>query len=163
MASFSFDSSAVEPQQSNSPIPAGTYLAHVTESDLKPLKSGNGMGLSLTFQILDGEHKNRKIWMNLNVQHSNPTAQQIGQSQLSALCHAVQVQKMRDTNELHSKPVKIKVKIRVDAQYGDKNEVTGFEAATGASPAAFNAKQPAAAPAAAPWQASNSAATAPWA
>ena len=163
MASFSFDPSAVEPPQSNSPIPAGTYLAHVTESDLKPLKSGNGMGLSLTFQILDGEHKNRKIWMNLNVQHSNPTAQQIGQSQLSALCHAVQVQKMRDTNELHGKPVKIKTKIRKQDGYDEKTEITGFEAATGAIPAAFNAKQPAAAPAAASWQASNSAATAPWA
>jgi len=105
MASFTFDATAVEPQQSSGPIPAGTYLAQVIESDLKHLKSGNGMGLALTFQIIDGEHKNRRLWANLNVQHSNPTAQQIGQQQLSSLCRALNVPQLKDTTQLHNKPL----------------------------------------------------------
>jgi len=158
MASFTFDATAVEPQQSSGPIPAGTYLAQVIESDLKHLKSGNGMGLALTFQIIDGEHKNRRLWANLNVQHSNPTAQQIGQQQLSSLCRALNVPKLKDTTQLHNKPLKVRVKIRIDATYGDKNEVTAYEpAAAGftANAASFQQQAPAqaapSAPAKAPW------------
>lgn len=154
MATFTFDATAVQPAAPSGPIPAGTYLAHVTESDLKPLKSGNGMGLALTFVILDGEYKNRRIWSNLNVQHTNPTAQQIGQQQLSALCRAVNLPHLQDTLQLHNKPVKIRVKIRVDATYGDKNEIAGIDPvgsafAPQASPVAQQA--PSAAPVKAPW------------
>lgn len=156
MASFSFDSTAVEPSAPSGPIPAGTYLAHVTESDLKSLKSGNGMGLSLTFVILDGEFVNRRIWTNLNVQHTNATAQQIGQQQLSALCRAVAVPRLQDTTQLHSKPVKITVKIRKQDGYEDKNEITGYEPAVsnGAAPSFTAPAAPAANPAksAKPWE-----------
>ena len=158
MASFTFDATAVEPQQSSVPIPAGAYLAQVIESDLKRLKSGNGMGLALTFQIIDGEHKNRRLWANLNVQHSNPTAQQIGQQQLSSLCRALNVPQLKDTTQLHNKPLKVRVKIRIDAAYGDKNEVTAYEpAAAGftANSASFQQQAPSqaapSAPAKAPW------------
>ena len=161
MATFQFDATAVEPQQSSGPIPAGTYLAQVIESDLKHLKSGNGMGLALTFQIIDGEHKNRRVWENLNVQHSNSETQRIAQAQLSSLCRAVNVPQLKDTTQLHNKPLKIRVKIRIDAKYGDSNSVASFEpASSGASYApspAFNqpAQQAApatqSAPAKAPW------------
>ena len=163
MASFTFDATAVEPQQSNGPIPAGTYLAQVIESDLKRLKSGNGMGLALTFQIIDGEHKNRRVWENLNVQHSNSETQRIAQSQLSSLCRALNVPQLKDTTQLHNKPLKIRVKIRIDAKYGDSNSVAAFEPAaagftTNAAPfqqQAAQAQAPAqaapAAPAKAPW------------
>lgn len=162
MASFSFDSAAVEPQTTNTPIPADTYLCQVTESDLKPLKSGNGTGLSLTLTVLDGPFKGRKVWENLNVQHTNGETQRIAQSQLSALCRAVGVGQLRDTTELHNKPLKVKVKIRKDDQYGDKNAVAGYEAATGGAPA-FSKPAPFAAPAAAPATAPAAGGTkAPW-
>jgi hypothetical protein len=151
MAKFTFDATTVEPSAPTGPIPAGTYLAHAIESDLKPLKSGNGTGLALTFQILDGEFKNRRLWANLNVQHSNPEAQKIGQQQLSSLCRAVNAVKLNNSEELHFKPVKIRVKIRVDAQYGDKNEIAGYEPATGTTSApSFQSAPQTAAPAAAP-------------
>ena len=163
MASFTFDATAVEPQQSNGPIPAGTYLAQVIESDLKHLKSGNGMGLALTFQILDGEHKNRRLWTNLNVQHSNPTAQQIGQQQLSSLCRALNVPQLKDTIQLHNKPLKVRVKIRIDATYGDKNEITAYEPAAAGFSANAAPFQQQAAQAQAPTQAAPAApAKAPW-
>jgi hypothetical protein len=151
MAKFTFDATTVEPSAPTGPIPAGTYLAHVIESDLKALKSGNGTGLALTFQILDGEFKNRRLWANLNVQHSNPEAQKIGQQQLSSLCRAVNAVKLNNSEELHFKPVKIRVKIRVDAQYGDKNEIAGYEPATGTTSApSFQSAPQTAAPASAP-------------
>ena len=44
MAQFDFDASTVAPQASTGPVPAGTYLAQVIESDIKDLASGNGKG-----------------------------------------------------------------------------------------------------------------------
>jgi len=136
MAHFNFDASAVAPQVSNSVLPAGTYLAHITESDVRPLASGNGEGLKLTFEIIDGQHKGRRVWDNLNIQHNNETTQRIAQAQLSALCHAVNVIKLEDTSALHYKPVRIKVTVReADGKYQESNNIKGYESASGATPA----------------------------
>jgi len=85
MAQFNFDASTVAPQQATGPLPAGTYLAHITESDIRDLSSGNGKGLKLTFEIIDDQFKGRKVWENLNIMHTNEDTQRISQSQLSAL------------------------------------------------------------------------------
>jgi hypothetical protein len=107
-------------------------LAHITESDVQPLKSGNGEGLKLTFEIIDGQFKGRRVWENLNIRHSNEDTQRIAQSQLSALCHAVNVIKLLDTAALHFKPVRINVTVR-EAQgiYKASNNIKGYESAGG--------------------------------
>lgn len=148
MAQLSFDATQVAPQESINPIPAGVYLAQAIESDVRPLKSGMGRSLSITFQVLEGQYINRKVFANLNIEHrGSAEAERIAQSQLSALCHAVGVLKPQDSSALHMKPVRIRVKIRKDesGQYGDKNEVTGYEAAQGGlpPPAAAAARSPA--------------------
>jgi len=148
MAQLSFDATQVAPQESINPIPAGVYLAQAIESDVRPLKSGMGRSLSITFQVLEGQYINRKVFANLNIEHrGSAEAERIAQSQLSALCHAVGVLKPQDSTALHMKPVRIRVKIRKDesGQYGDKNEVTGYEAAQGGLPptAAAAARSPA--------------------
>jgi hypothetical protein len=137
MAHFDFDASKVTPQASNGPVPAGTYLAHITESDVQPLKSGKGTGLKLTFEIIDGPHKGRRIWDNLNIQHEIEETQRIAQSQLSSLCHAVNVIKLQDTAALHLKPVTIKVVVReAQGQYQASNNIKGYESAGGVRPSA---------------------------
>ena len=129
MAQFNFDASQVAPQQATGPLPAGTYLAHITESDIRDLSSGNGKGLKLTFEIIDGQFKGRKVWENLNIQHTNEDTQRISQSQLSALCHAVNVIKLLDTAALHFKPVRINVTVReAQGQYKASNNIKGYEA-----------------------------------
>ena len=150
MAQLMFNAAAVQPRSSFDPIPAGSYIASISESAIKPTKSGTGQMLTLTWDILDGQYKGRKVFDRLNIQNTNPKAEAIGQEQLSALCHAAGVLQLQDTNQLHGKPVKIKVKIRKDdtGQFEDSNEVSGYTAASGASIPA--AAAPAAAPAA-PW------------
>lgn len=136
MASINFDASTVAPQASSGPVPAGTYLAQCVDSDVQPLKSGNGTGLKLTFEIIDGQYKGRRIWENLNIQHSNEDTQRIAQSQLSALCHAVNVIKLQDTAALHHKPVTIKVVVReAKGEYQASNNIKGYESASGSVPA----------------------------
>ena len=144
MAQFNFDASQVAPQQSSGPLPAGVYLAHIVESDVQPLKSGNGEGLKLTFEIIDGQFKGRKVWENLNIRHTSEDTQRIAQSQLSALCHAVNVIKLMDTAALHFKPVRINVTVReAVGQYKASNNIKGYEAAGGGISAPATAPTPA--------------------
>ena len=144
MAQFNFDASQVAPQQSVGPLPAGTYLAHIIESDVQPLKSGNGEGLKLTFEIIDGQFKGRKVYENLNIRHTSEDTQRIAQSQLSALCHAVNVIKLMDTAALHFKPVRINVTVReAVGQYKASNNIKGYEAAGGGISAPATAPTPA--------------------
>ena len=144
MAQFNFDASQVAPQASSGPLPAGVYLAHIVESDVQPLKSGNGEGLKLTFEIIDGQFKGRKVWENLNIRHTSEDTQRIAQSQLSALCHAVNVIKLMDTAALHFKPVRINVTVReAVGQYKASNNIKGYEAAGGGISAPATAPTPA--------------------
>jgi hypothetical protein len=144
MAQFNFDASQVAPQQSSGPLPAGVYLAHIVESDVQPLKSGNGEGLKLTFEVIDGQFKGRKVWENLNIRHTSEDTQRIAQSQLSALCHAVNVIKLMDTAALHFKPVRINVTVReAVGQYKASNNIKGYEAAGGGISAPATAPTPA--------------------
>lgn len=160
MATFSFDTNTVAPRENNYELlPAGDYVAQVTESAIENLKSGNGQCLKLTVTVLQEGYNGRKIFCRLNVRHTNPTAEQIAQQQLRELCEAVGVVRMTDTTELHNKPFTARVKIRKsnDPAYTDQNEISGFRAAAGAGRAASFAapSAPANAPAAAgstpPW------------
>ena len=86
-----FNAATVEPSQDFEPIPAGKYLAVITESEMKPTKNANGQYLQLTFQILDGPYKGRYVWARLNLQNPNPTTVQIARQELSSICRAAGV------------------------------------------------------------------------
>jgi hypothetical protein len=134
MARFQFDSFSVAPQAPMGVIPAGTYTAHITESDVVELKSGNGKGLKLTFEVIDGQFKGRKVWEHLNVIHTNEQAQGIAQSQLSTICRATGVTKLEDTASLHFKPIKITVAIKpASGDYKEGNSIKGYEPANGST------------------------------
>lgn len=166
MAHFSFETGSVEKRESNYELlPAGWYTAQVTDSEIKPLKSGNGQAIKLTFDILSEAYRGRKVWAQLNVRHSNPEAERIAQQQLRELCESIGLARFSDTVELHNKPVQIKIKIREDktGQYEPQNDVTGYKSAGGgaspmpsaaaaARPAAPSANAPVAGPATPPWQ-----------
>ena len=87
------------------PIPAGKYLAAIIESNMKPTKSGKGQYLELTFQILEGDFKGRKVWARLNL--DNPSAQtvKIARGELSAISRAVSDPRLfpRTTPASHSR------------------------------------------------------------
>lgn len=128
-----FNAAEVEPAQSYDVLPAGTYIAMITDSDMKPTKSG-GEQLVLTFQIIDGEHEGRKVWGRLNLKNANPKAEEIAMRELSSICRAVGVLTPKQSTDLHEKPMQIKVKVRpADGQYAASNEVNGYEPLTGAA------------------------------
>lgn len=115
MAQFQFDTGSVEKRDNQYELmPVGWYTAQVTESEIVPLKSGNGQAIKLTFTVLSDNYRGRKVWVRLNVRHTNADAERISQQQLRELCESIGLVRMTDTIELHNKPVQIKVKIRKD-------------------------------------------------
>lgn len=113
MSKLSFDANKVKPQAALDPVPSNWYSAKVVETEVKPTKAQAGkkagQRLSVTWELVGGEYAGRKVFDGFNIENANPVAQEIGQAQLSALCHAVKVFKFGDTKELHDKVHELKV------------------------------------------------------
>ncbi len=148
-----FDSRTVEPNVGFDVMPPGDYDAVIVGSEVKPTNAGTGKMLKLELQILNGAFQNRKVWDNLNIWNPNAQAVQIAKGTLSAICRAVNVLTPNDSAELHNKPLRIKLKIEKDPEYGDRNVVKGYKPRE-AGPVTLPAPQTpagAAHPAAQPW------------
>lgn len=142
-----FDATTVEPSRPFEPLPAGDYTCAIVNSELKKSGKGDDM-LSLELEVVDGEHRGRKLFDNLMRSHSNPQVVHIADEKLSALCHATNVLRPQDSTQLHNIPVTVAVKCKRRKDNGEwSNEVGGYKART--RPAA---SQPADQPQAAPWQ-----------
>lgn len=150
MARIGFDATTVAPQAptDSTPLPKGIYTAEITAPEVRDFKSGNGTGLSLEFTIIDpNAYANRKVWANLNIRHTSEQAQQIGQAQLSALCHAVGIKVLEDSDQLFGKILRIHTRVKpAQGEYPARAEVVGFEPAGTAAPAPTAAPQAATPP-----------------
>ncbi len=154
-----FDASQVQEPQDYSAIPAGQYAVIATASEEKATKSGNGSYLQITFEVLDGPFKSRKLWSRLNLRNPNQTAVDIAQRELGAICRAVGVIKPTRSEELHNKPLMVEVDVEASDTGKQNNVIKKYLAATGAAPQVFAPAAPATTPAAAPAAPS----TPPWA
>jgi Protein of unknown function (DUF669) len=151
-----FDASQVPEQQEFSALPEGQYVVMATASEMKPTKAGTGEYLQITFEVLDGPQKGRKLWSRLNLRNPNKTAVEIAQRELAAICRAVGVLKPSDSAELHNKPLMADVSVEVDDRRRESNVIRKYEPAQAGSFA-----PPAASPFAAQ-PAQNGAAAPPW-
>jgi hypothetical protein len=129
MAQLNFDASTVVPDTGQQdPVPAGWYKVVIDKSEMKPTKDGTGMRLELAFKIIDGQFTNRKIFEGLNLQNSNPVAQEIAYKQLSAVAHAVNVLMVEDSQQLHNIPLQVKVKLKpAQGQYDAGNSIVAYK------------------------------------
>lgn len=129
MATLNFNSNEVEPSAGIDAIPSGKYLAVIVDSEMKPTRSGTGQYLELTFEVIEGEYKNRKVWAHLNLENPNSQTVQIARADLSAICRAVNVPVPRDSAELHNLPLVITVRSRKNPESGDiSNDIKGYAA-----------------------------------
>jgi hypothetical protein len=81
----------------------------VDNAEIKPTKKGNGTYIQITFQVVEGQYKNRKLWSRINYTNPNTEAQRIGRAELSAFCRAIGIMTPKDTGEFHGRPVVITV------------------------------------------------------
>ena len=149
-----------EAQQDFAPIPSGEYPAQIVESDMKPTKNNNGQYLELTYAVIDGEFKGRKVWVRLNLDNPNAQAVEIANRQFKSIQESAGVLNPTQSEQLHYKPHMIRVELipagtsqrngGVTAK--DSNEIRGWKKLDDGIP--FDTSAPAAAPArqnAAPW------------
>jgi len=123
-----FDANTIDPMKDFEPIPAGKYLAIITDSEMKPTKAGTGSYLEMVFQVIEGEHKGRNLWARLNLDNPNDVAVNIAKSELSSICRAVGVMAPKDSMELHNIPLTITVRLRKRQDNGEmSNELKGYE------------------------------------
>jgi hypothetical protein len=130
-----FDANQVDPSVALDPIPAGKYLAVVSDSEYKPTKNGGGKYLQLTFQIIDGEYKGRLVWARLNLENKSEMTVKIARGELSAICRAVGVMQPKDSVELHNVPLEISVGLKKRDDNGEFTNVIKGYAKKGASAA----------------------------
>jgi len=138
-----FDPKSVPPAVGFEPLPRGEYLCVMSSSEMKATSKGNGEYLALTFTVIEGQHADRKIFDYLNLVNPSLMTVNIARGTLSAICHAVGVLTPTDTSELHDRPLLVTVKIK-----DDRNAVTAYKPASGASAAPHGASAPAPASAA---------------
>lgn len=122
-----FNANEVPPNEGFDVIPAGEYDAAIVNSEVKTTSSGDGKYLKLELQILNGQYQNRKVFDNLNIWNANAQAVQIAKGTLSAICRAVNVLTPNDSSELHNKPLRIKLAVTKNPEYGDQNKVKAYK------------------------------------
>ena len=124
MTGLAFDASQVAPATLSDPIPPGWYPSEITDCEVVPVKGRNGgTRVKVEFTVISGDFKGRKFFGSINNKNANAQAQEIGQKELSALCHAVNVIHVTDTKQFIGKLLQVKVKVKPEDKEG------GYDAA----------------------------------
>jgi len=109
-------------------IPPGEYVAMIVDSDIEPNKAATGHFVKLEYEIIEGEHKGRKLWGRYNFDNPNEKAVEIAKRELAAIGAAVAKPIWRATEELHDKPLVVTVKVDTrDKDRGPQNEIKGWK------------------------------------
>ena len=108
-------------------IPEGPYNAAITESEELQNSKKTGSYLKLVFTILEGPHKDRSIWLNLNLDNPSEQAVRISRSVLKQICVACGGVVPTDSTDLHDIPMVINVDKEQRNDNGQwKNTITGY-------------------------------------
>lgn len=147
-AALNFDANDVPPSTKPDPVPNGWYKMAIVASEVKPTSTGKGKSLKLELQILEGEHRGRKAYKQLNIVHESAQAQQIAQGELSAICHATGVLKLTNSSQLHNIPMLVQLVVKQDPGFDPRNEPRAFKAIDGVARSAVAPAAAATSPAA---------------
>jgi hypothetical protein len=126
---MNFDATQIEPSTgAGLPlVPPGKYLVHMVASEMRPTKDGTGNFLYVEFDILEGPYQGWKLVDRLNLINPNPQTVQIAQRTLSAICHAVGVMSVNDSNQLHARRMAVDVRVEEGkGQYRDSNRIVAY-------------------------------------
>lgn len=141
------------------PIPEGWYNVRIVSAEIKATKSGTGQYISIRYDIIGPSHQGRQVFGTLNIKNDSQKAEEIGRQQLGSLMRAIGLARVTDTDQLINGEMQIKLSIKRDEQYGDKNEIKAFKAVNGSAAPMPVAPQQASAPA----PAANASSAPPWA
>lgn len=126
-----FDATAHDTTQTDyAELPNGIYKMEIEASDVVATKAGDGTLLKTTNSVVEPEeYKGRKLFTQYNLENKSAQAQEIGQKQFAALCRAVGVAEVEDSEDLHFKTFTVRValgKPSKDGQYPARAEIKRY-------------------------------------
>lgn len=149
-----FDATAHDTTQTDyAELPNGIYKLEIETSEIKETSNGKGTVLKVTNVVVEPEeYKGRKLFNNYNLENESAQAQEIGQKQFAALCRAIGVAEVEDSEELHFRAYTARVALgraSKDGQYPARAEIKRyyFEDEGNVPEPAIDDVQPAAKPA----------------
>ena len=128
---FSVDSLPVSTSNFD-PLPEGWYNSSITGAEIKDTKAGDGKYIAVKYTITGPSHQGRVIFGNLNIKNESAKAEEIGRQQLGEIMRAIGLARVTDSDQLIGGNLVIKLDVKADEEYGDRNEVKGFKAVVGA-------------------------------
>jgi hypothetical protein len=116
-------------------LPSGEYMVAIVDSDVVVPKSGNGLMVKFTYEVVgDQEFNGRKIFDNVVIQHANDTAEKIGKQRLNTIAAICNLKNIRDTAELHGKVMVIVLGTKDSKDYGMQNFIKKYLPRGGGEP-----------------------------
>jgi len=116
------DWKASEHKQEFSVLKPGDYTVMVTNAKVADTKDGTGRYIKVELKTTDG----RVVFANINIKNKNELATKIGQAQLAELCEACGLTSVEDTDQFVGQTIQVRLKVKRDDAYGDKNEVAKY-------------------------------------
>jgi hypothetical protein len=130
---LNFDATQIPPD-TGAPggLPPGRYPVVISETEAKPVKSGDGGMLQITFKVTQGPHVGQTQRVYINLWHNNPQTAEIAAKQFSAICHVTGQFRVQATEQLMNIPLQIEVGPQRDNPV--YSEVKGYFDANGNPP-----------------------------
>lgn len=122
-----FDTDGVDMSSRATLIPAGKYVVVCTRADYKKNKKGTGFLVDCEFQVTDGEHANRKLWMMFNIKNEDQQAESIGKREFSMLLQALGLKQIKSMSEIMDKPFVAEVGFRRKSKDQPDEEVNAIK------------------------------------
>lgn len=127
---FNFDLGQHDPADDEfAPLAAGQYKVVITDFEDRVNKRGNGSHSAVTMEVIEGEHKGRNLWTNLNLNNANQRAVKLAKDALHNICNAVGVapSELETSDQLVDKPLMVSIFIQEsDGQHKARNEVADY-------------------------------------
>lgn len=114
-----FDVDSVEAQVDY--VPPGKYPTLIELAELNKTKSQTGYYIKLVLSILDGPHKNRKLFVNINIVNPNQQCVDIGLRTLASLGKALGIKCIKNLDQVLNQTVVAHARVK-----NEQNEVNSF-------------------------------------
>ena len=111
------------------PLPEGWYLVTAIDEEVKTTKTEDGKYIQITFEILEGKHKGRRLIERYNYINDNGMAVEMARKALATLAQATGMKgDMIDTSQILRRPVAVNVKISpAKGNYGPQNRIVTYK------------------------------------
>lgn len=112
MSSIRFNASSFAPVAAAALLKPGDYDARIMQSEIMPVRSGDGRAIQVAFEMLSPEHEGRIVWSRIHFETQDRLVRDIASRELAALCKAVGVSELTDTEQLLHKCLRVTLGIK---------------------------------------------------